>query len=601
MNRPSRHRLSVTLGPRTNPAPQRPPIEAADDALQSGRPDEAERVLRQANVVGRRDAVGMHLLAIACAQQQRFAEAETVWRELLTVPGQEAQVLPNLGRMLEKAGRLDEARELLSRAVELAPQDYTARLNLGACLHALGRYAEAREHTQEAARLRPDLAQPWFNLGSLWQAEDDFAEAEACYERALALDPAHQGAIGNLLFVQHLRPERTPEDRLRTAIERVNALCRDVSTKPHAAPRAPGPLRVGLLSADFRSHSVGWFLAGFLPLLDPEHIRVSAFDNGTPPDAMTAQLRSACRGGWHPILSQSDEDAARLIAAQGIDVLLDLSGMMARKPAPVQVNWLGYFGSSGLPTMDWVLADPLCLPPGEDGLYREQVWRLPHSRFCMAPPDDAPDVSALPALAKGHVTLGSFQELSKLNDCVLALWSRAMAALPQARLRIQSRRLSRPHELARLREQLAAACIAPDRCDLLPATSRADYLRAHREVDFILDSFPYTGGTTTTEALWMGVPTLTLTSPGMLGRQGEAHLRNLGLDHWVARSEAEFVELARHHASPDGLQNLARLRLELRERCRVSPLFDNVRFAADWTRALQAMHTEFLSNRPQEP
>jgi protein O-GlcNAc transferase len=609
MNRPTRHRLSVTLGPRSSPAPEHPFIEAAGAALQSGRSGEAERVLRQAGVVQRSDAVGMHLLAIACAQQQRFDEAETVWRALLTLPGQEAKVLPNLGRMLEKAGRPDEACELLTRAVELAPQDYTARLNLGACLHALDRYAEARNHSQEAARLRPDLAQPWFNLGSLWQADDDFAEAEACYGRALALDPAHEGAVGNLLFVQHLRPEHTPEDLLRTAVNRVDALCEGTPTMTHAAPRAPGPLRVGLLSADFRSHPVGWFLAGFLPLLDPDHICVSAFDNGTPPDAMTAHLHRACRGGWHPIQLLNDVDAAGLISAQGIDVLLDLSGMtaghrlgvLARKPAPVQVNWLGYFGTSGLPTMDWLLADPLCVPAGEERLFRERVWRLPHSRFCMAPPADAPDVSPLPALARGHVTLGSFQDLAKLNDRVLALWSSVLAALPQARLRIQSKRLSRPRELARWRERLAAAGIASGRCDLLPATSRADYLRAHHDVDFILDSFPYTGGTTTCEALWMGVPTLTLTSPGMLGRQGEAHLRNLGLDDWVATSEAEFVDRARRHASPQGLQALAVVRSQLRARCRVSPLFDNVRFAADWTRALQAMHTEFLSNPPQEP
>lgn len=609
MNRPIRHRLSVTLGPASPPAPQRLPIEAADAALQRGRPDEAERVLRQADVLGRRDALGMHLLAIACAQQQRFADAETVWNDLLTLPGQEQRVLPNLGRMLEKAGRLDEAQALLNRAVELAPQDYTARLNLGACLHALGRYAEARAHTEEAARLRPDLAQPWFNLGSLWQADDHFAQAAACYERALAVDPSHQGAIGNGLFLQHFMPNLTPAERMRSACERGDVLCAGIRTKRHPRSRAPGPLRVGLLSADFRSHSVGWFLAGFLPRLDPQNIRVSAFDNGTPPDAMTARLRSACHGGWHPIQSLNDDDAAELIAAQGIDLLVDLSGMtaghrlgvLARQPAPVQVSWLGYFGTTGLPTTDWVLADPLCLPSGEEGLYRERVWRLPHSRFCMAPPGDAPEVALLPALASGHITLGSFQELAKLNDGVLALWSQVLQALPQARLRLQSKRLSKPQELARLRERLAAVGIAPDRCDLRPASSRADYLRAHHEVDFILDSFPYTGGTTTCEALWMGVPTLTLTSPGMLGRQGEAHLRNLGLNDWVAHSEAGFVDLARRHASPDGLQALARLRSELRQRCRVSPLFDNVRFAADWTQALQAMHQQFLSQPPQEP
>ena len=608
MNRPLRHRLSVTHGRQPPPRAAAQPAEAADAALRQGRPDLAEQLLREAGVVARGDVTGMHMLAIACAQQQHFEAAEAIWRQLLLMPGQESAVLPNLGRMLEKAGRLDEAEQLLSRAVELAPQDYTARLNLGACLHALGRYAQAGEQTGIAARLRPDLAQPQFNLGSLWQADDRFDQATACYEKALTIDPTHQGAISNLLFVQHFMPEVDPGQRLREACARGDALCRHIVQRAHRRARAPGPLRVGLLSADFRAHPVGWFLAGFLPLLDRQKIAITACNNGTHGDAMTDRLRAAC-SGWIDIHALGDDAAADLIASHGTDVLIDLSGMtaghrlgvLARRPAPVQVSWLGYFGSSGLPTMDGVLADPLCLPPGEESLYRERVWRLPRSRFCMAPPDDAPAASALPALTTGHVTLGSFQELAKLNDCVLALWSRVMAALPQARLRLQSKRLSKPQDVAQLRERLVAAGIAADRCELLPAASRADYLRAHREIDFILDSFPYTGGTTTTEALWMGVPTLTLTSPGMLGRQGEAHLRNLGLDNWVATSEAEFVELARRHASHDGLQALARQRAGLRERCRASPLFDNHRFAADWTQAIQAIHTECLANRPQEP
>jgi protein O-GlcNAc transferase len=646
MNRPTRHRLSVTLGSPSAPSPapsnHRAALEAADAALQRGRPDEAERLLRLAGVVPQRDATGIHLLAIACAQQQRFADAEAVWRDLLTLPGQEPLVLPNLGRMLEKAGRLDEARELLTRAVDLAPEDYTARLNLGACLKTMRLNALAREHTQIAVDLKPDQAQAHFNLGCLWESELQFERARTCHERALTIDPLHvganinlgnilqlyddthgakecyeralkrepsnQSAIGNLLFLHHFMPEMAPMERFQHACRLGDILSLSVNRAQLNQLREPGPLRVGLLSADFHSHPVGWFLSGFLPLVDPRKVELSAFNNGVVCDSTTQRLRVVF-SEWHDIHSLGDISVAELITSRGIDVLVDLSGMtaghrlgvLARKPAPVQVNWLGYFGTSGLPTMDWVLADPLCLPPGEEGLYRERVWRLPHSRFCMAAPDDAPGVSALPALSTAQVTLGSFQELAKLNERVLALWSSVLAALPQAKLRLQSKRLAKPQDVAQLRERLARAGIRPDRCELLPATSRADYLRAHHEVDFILDSFPYTGGTTTTEALWMGVPTLTMTGPGMLGRQGEAHLRNLGLDDWVARNEAEFIELACRHASPQGLQALAALRSQLRERCRISPLFDNVRFAADWTQALQAMHQQFLSQPLQEP
>lgn len=608
MNRPTRHRLSVSYGPLSSSKPAQTPIALADLALKAGRPDEAERVLRAAGVFDRRDATGMHLLAVACARQGRLAEAEVVWRTLLAMPGQETQVLPNLGRLLEKAGRLDEARTLLGRAVELSPQDYAARLNLGACLHALGRFAEARQHTEEAARLRPDLAQPWFNLGSLWQAEDLFVQAAGCYDRALVIDPTHQGAISNRLFLQHFEPGSTPADRLRRASALGDALCGAVVPMALTRTRTDGPLRVGLLSADFRAHSVGWFLAGFLPLLDRSRVHVMAYHNSLQSDAMTAKLRAAC-DAWHEVHALGDGPATDLITSHGIDVLIDLSGMtaghrlgvLARKPAPLQIGWLGYFGTTGLPTMDWVLADPRCVPPGEERFFREKVWRLPHSRFCMAPPSDAPEVNALPALSNGAVTLGCFQELAKLNEPVLRAWAAVMTGLPQARLRVQSGRLAKADERLRFAQRLAAAGIDPARCTLLPPTTRADYLRAHQEIDFILDCFPYTGGTTTCEALWMGVPTLTLASPGMLERQGEAHLRNVGLDDWVTHDERAFVERALHHASPQGLQTLAGVRSELRERCRTSPLFDNVRFAADWTQALLALHQQFFSQPHQEP
>jgi predicted O-linked N-acetylglucosamine transferase (SPINDLY family) len=550
----------------------------------------------------------MHLLAIAYAEQQRFPEAEAIWRTLMAMPGEERAVLPNLGRMLEKAGRVEEAAGVLARAVELSPTHYMARLNLGACLYSLGRFAQAREQTVAAAALRPDQAQPWFNLGGLWQAEDAFGLALDAYRKALVLDPSHTGAIGNLLFTQHYLPTITPEERYRSARDLGDALARSTVRRPLNAVRRTGPLRVGLLSADFRAHSVGWFLAGFLPLVDHREMEITAINNGTKNDAMTERLRSAC-AHWHDVFALGDDAVADRIEQAGIDVLVDLAGMsaghrlgvLARKPAPVQVTWLGYFGTTGLASVDWLLADPLCLPHGEEALYRERVWRLPHSRFCMAPPEEAPAVAPLPALRNGYVTLGSFQVLAKLNDGVLDLWSSVLKTLPQARLRIQSKRLSDPDEVRLLLQRLEAAGVEPARCTLLPACSRADYLDAHNEVDFILDSFPYTGGTTTCEALWMGVPTLTLTSPGLLGRQGEAHLRNLGLDDWIATSRTEFIALASQHASADGLHKLSLLRSGLRERCRVSPLFDNARFAADWTSALKAMHSAYLSQPIEQP
>lgn len=604
---PLRHRLTVTLG-QASPVAPGAVLQAANSALREGRPDRAEQLLRTLQVAEKDLVPGMHLMAIALAQQQRFDEAEALWRRLLNIPGEERAVLPNLGRMLEKSGRFDQALPLLSRAVALAPEDYAARLNLGACLYALGRLPEAREQNQAAAALQPAQAQPHFNIGCCWEAELNFAQAMACYDRALSIDPAHQESTRNRLFLEHFDPATTPFQRLAHACERGDRLCRDVPRMQLPPRRRPGPLRVGLLSADFRRHPVGWFLSGFLGHIEPHALALHAFDNAASSDDLTTCLRPMF-AGWHRVAGLGDAALAEVIAEQQIDILIELSGMtagqglgvLARKPAPIQVSWLGYFSSTGLPTIDWVLADPLCVPPGEERFFREKVWHLPHSRFCMAPPSEAPEVNTLPALTRGFVTLGSFQELAKLNDPVLGLWARVLQGLPDARLRAQSARLAKDEERSRFAERLVAAGVHPARFELLPPTARAGYLQAHHEVDFILDSFPYTGGTTTCEALWMGVPTLTLSRPGMLERQGEAHLRNVGLDDWVTRDEAGYVERALRHASPQGLQALARLRSGLRERCRASPLFDNARFAADWTHALQAMHHQFLCNPPQEP
>jgi protein O-GlcNAc transferase len=607
VTRPIRHRLTATS---SHPSPTTPadPLKTADLALREGRPDHAERLLRGAKVTEKGVVPGMHMLAIALAQLRRFDEAEALWRRLLNIPGEERAVLPNLGRALDKAGRHDEALQFLSRAVALAPQDYVARINLAACLYSLGHFAQSREQNSIASALQPGIAQPHFNMGCAWEAELNFARAIACYEQALSLEPAHQEATRNRLFLEHFLPEITPQQRLAHACERGDEICRGISRMRLPARRRPGPLRVGLLSADFKAHPVGWFLGGFLGHIDPKSLELEAFNNGPRGDQVTEQLRRSFVA-WHEIAGLGDAAVADLIEGRQIDILIELSGMtaghglgvLARKPAPIQVSWLGYFSSIGLPTIDWVLADPLCLPHGEEALYREKVWRLPHSRFCMAPPAEAPEVNELPALSRGTVTLGCFQELTKLNDRVLRIWARAMDGMPGVRLRVQSTRLAKAEDRSRFRERLQTAGIDTSRCELVPPSDRVTYLRAHHEIDFILDSFPYTGGTTTTEALWMGVPTLTLARPGMLGRQGEAHLRNVGLDDWVAHDEDDFVKRAIRHASPEGLQALAALRSELRERCRVSPLFDNVRFAADWTLALKAMHTEFLSNPPQEP
>jgi predicted O-linked N-acetylglucosamine transferase (SPINDLY family) len=325
-------------------------------------------------------------------------------------------------------------------------------------------------------------------------------------------------------------------------------------------------------------------------------LRLLAYANDPTSDELTQRIRPVFEA-WHTVDLWTDERLAAQIRSDGVDILVDLSGrtagnrlpVFAAKPAPLQVSWLGYFASTGLPQMDAILADPVCVPEDEESLYVEQVLRLPHTRLCMSPPEAAPEPSAPPILSNGFITFGSYQTLSKINSGVLAAWALILAACPLARLRLQAPQFSDAGQLARFGERLQAAGIDVARVDLLPPVSRAQYLASYSQVDILLDTFPYPGGTTTAEALWMGVPTLTLAMPGMLGRQGQAMLSNLGLHDWVTHSEADYVAqaVAWGQGGDQVAKRLQSLRQQMRSQAASSPLFDAPRFARDWWAALQ--------------
>jgi predicted O-linked N-acetylglucosamine transferase (SPINDLY family) len=358
-----------------------------------------------------------------------------------------------------------------------------------------------------------------------------------------------------------------------------------------------------LVSADLHQHPVGYFLRDVLLALastavSSGDLRLLAYANDPTSDELTQSIRPVFEA-WHTVDLWTDERLAAQIRSDGVDILVDLSGrtagnrlpVFAAKPAPLQVSWLGYFASTGLPQMDAILADPVCVPEGEESLYVEQVVRLPHTRLCMSPPVAAPEPSVPPVLNNGFITFGCYQTLPKINAGVLAAWAHILTACPQARLRLQAPQFSDAGQLARFGERLHAAGIDAARVDLLPPVSRAQYLDSYSQVDILLDTFPYPGGTTTAEALWMGVPTLTLAMPGMLGRQGQAMLCNLGLHDWVTHSESDYVAqaVAWGQGGDQVAKRLQSLRQQVRSQAASSPLFDAPRFARDWWAAMQGL------------
>ena len=356
----------------------------------------------------------------------------------------------------------------------------------------------------------------------------------------------------------------------------------------------PQRLRVGMVSGDLHNHPVGYFLESLLANLDPARVELIAYPTELRADALTARIKPYF-AAWKPLNTLNDADAARLIHADGAHVLLNLAGhtgynrlpIFAWKPAPVQVSWLGYFATTGMAEMDYLLADKVGVPEAQHRNFTETVWYLPDTRLCFTAPAAAVPVAPLPALQNGYITFGCFQNLSKVGDEVLAAWGKIFAALPGARLRWQSKQLGDPavaeQQMLRLRQHGIDAA----RVSLHGTASREAYLAAHAEVDLVLDTFPYPGGTTTCEALWMGVPTLTLAGDTLLARQGASLLTAAGLQDWVATSVQDYINKA--IAKANDTSALITLRAGLREQAGTSPLFDAKRFARNFEQALWGM------------
>ena len=537
-----------------------------------------------------------------------------------------------LGTALNGLGLSDTAIEALERAIGLDDEHATSHESLGLIHRAGGRHAAALACFQRLTQLKPEMASAWSNLGLARQDLKQFAAAENCYRRAIELNPGHlpdhaylgvlaleRGATAEALrhFDNALQLEPAHLDvrgyqlwalchgaepavygaAAREYGRRAAALARPFeSWLVERAEAHPQPLRVGLVSGDLRAHPVGFFIESVLQSLATRGIAVHAFPTSPhADDEVTARLKQRC-AGWTPLLDLTDEAAANRIREERIHILVDLAGhtahhrlrVFAWRPAPVQVSWLGFFATTGIETMDYLIADEASVPDALLHQFTETVWRMPHTRLCFTPPAAQADfpVTPLPALEKGHVTLGCYQTLGKVTDGVLAAWRHIMQGLPTARLRLQSKQTDAAGREPLL-QRLGAAGIPIDRVTLAPPAARASYLASYSEVDLLLDTFPFPGGTTTCEALWMGVPTVTMDGDSMMANQGKALLTCAGLPDWVAHSEREYVHKAIAYGSD--LPALTALRSRLRQQVLASPLFDGERFAADLEQALYAM------------
>lgn len=495
-------------------------------------------------------------LGDALMRAGRSDEGVEAFRKYVVLKPDDPRGLNNLGLGLLNAGRSADAVEQLQKAVQLNPNYPDAHNVLALAFENLGKKDEALHHYAEAVRLNPEFADAWSNLGTNLTEQGRADEAIDALRKSLTIrpdtPPIHSNLLLTLNYSSNVPVEEIAAEHRRWA-ERFAG-----PVPPSPAPAHPDPnrrLSVGYISGDFRGHTVAGFIELLLAHHDRDQFHVTGYSTTARPDDTTRRLaRLADR--FRPLAGVSDGAAAEQIRADGIDILIDLSGhtagnrllTLARRPAPLQMTLFGYPNTTGLAAVDYRITDAESDPPGTtEHLYVEQLLRLPGLAWAYQPPTDAPPIVSLPALTRPHMTFGCLNNAAKISDVCLETWVKLLAELPGSRLVFlggQSR-----SGLRRLIDRFTAAGVSADRIEAVARLPRGEYFAAYGGFDLALDPFPYNGGVTTCDALWMGVPVLTVAGGSYVSRQGAAVLGHAGLSEFVAADPHGLIELAKMWAS----------------------------------------------------
>jgi protein O-GlcNAc transferase len=614
-------------------------VQAGNAAEDAGRLDEAQGLYQQAVALAPQLPAAHLNLGIAQEALGHAEAARASYQKVLALEPGHAFGAYNLGKLEYVGGRLRHAETLLRQAVAAKPDFHDAWVLLSNALddlHDLQGAADAMEH---ALKLKPDYAGALFNHADILRRLDRLDEAEACAARAAALEPGNLSALAThsaILSLQGLCAEaleplrraialaphqidlRAKELFLLNHVEglsaqeifrrhrEVGALIEDmVPGRAHPRLDAGKPrLRLGFLSGELHTHPVALFLVPLLEHLDRRRFEVVCYHGGLRKDHTSERLQ-ALSDRWVDAGDWNDSRLAGVIAADRVDVLIDLDGytsnarlaVFAARAAPVQVTWVGYLNTTGLTRMDYRLTDARCDPPAvAQSLHTEKLLLLPHSQWCYRPFIDVAPAPAAPCERNGYITFGSLNNASKLNAETARRWGRMLQALPDARLVVVG--VASEKKKQSLLAALGESEGVRERVRFAPRTDLPGYFGLINQIDIALDTFPYGGGTTTFDALWMGVPVLTVAGSTSCSRSAASLLAVLGMEEWIApgvdQLEALGIKRARDTVA------IARLRRTLRERLRASPLMDEAGFAAAFQAALGQAWLESATTR-QDP
>jgi protein O-GlcNAc transferase len=550
----------------------------------AGQLAEAERGYREILQLEPEHADSLHLLGVIALQTGSLDAALALLQRAAALRPDAAVCRNNLGQVLERLGRYDEAARCYEAAIELDPTYAEAHNNLGYVLARQDRLAEAAHLYRKAIDLDARYAEPHTNLGNLLKDRGELDAAIESYRRAIELRPDLSELHSNLLLTLHYHPDYSPAalEREHRAWAERHVTPLKPARRPHGNRREPDRrLRVGYVSPDFREHPMARFVLPLFREHDRRQFEVFTYSDVTRPDAVTELIREHV-DRWRDVATLDDQKLAELVRADGIDILVDLAAhsahnrllAFARKPAPVQITYLAYCSTTGVDAIDYRVTDRFLDPPGQASHYIETSIYLPHCYWCYSAPP-LPD-SARPSSARraGEPTFGCLNNFAKLTDYTLGLWGRLLRRVPEARLLVYAR--AEAHRV-RVSAALRQAGVDETRLQFVGLQPFADYLETYRRIDVALDPHPYGGGTTTCDALWMGVPVVSLAGGTAVSRAGSTLLSHIGLDELVAGDDEQYIELAT--ALLREADRLRTLRNQLRARMESSPLMNAPQFA----------------------
>lgn len=539
-------------------------------------------------------AEALFLLGTALGDRRDYAGGADCFSRLLELDDTRVEYHNNLAMCMMELRRPQEAYRHLVRAIQLAPGKAETYNTLGNLLVRYWRLAEAAEQYRRAIELKNDYVGAYSNLGRIANFEGRVADAVAFFDKALELQPDFRTAADNLLFIINntdiYTPEQIRDEHLRLAD------IYDGPVEPHGTQhqhRQGAKIRVGYVSPDFRNHSVGFFIEPVLRSHNREHFEIYCYDQASVPDDATKRIKNL-GWAWRTIYGLSDTEVVDQIQEDCIDILVDLAGhsegnrlgVFARRPALVQVTWLGYPNTTGLKQINFRMTDDLADPSGmTDHLYSEQLVRLPRSFLCYAPPLSAPEVAPFP---DGPITFCCFNHYPKISDTVLNLWARVLHVLPDARFSLKSGPLGDVGVRDQLIRRFAVRGIDRSRLILSSfSVGREEHLQRYGVCHIALDTYPYAGTTTTCESLWMGVPVVTLAGITHVSRVGVSILENAGIPELIAMNEDQYVGIA--VALARNQERLQEYRKSLRARLFASPLMDAITFTSELEQAYRRM------------